>query len=119
MSQPDCLFCKIVAGEIPATVVHTTERTLAFRDINPQADTHVLVVPKQHHEDAAALAAADPQLLADVLIAGADVAKAEGIDESGYRLVFNTGPDAGRTVFHAHLHVLGGEQLGLFGRPGR
>jgi histidine triad (HIT) family protein len=113
----DCLFCKIIAGDIPATVVHDGERVLAFRDINPQARVHVLVVPKQHHEDAAALAAADPQLVADVITAGAEVAKAEGVADSGYRLVFNTGDDAGRTVFHAHLHVLGGEQLGLFGRP--
>jgi len=113
----DCLFCKIVAGDIPATVVHDGERTFAFRDINPQARVHVLVVPKQHHEDAAALAAADTQLLADVITTGAEVAKAEGIADSGYRFVLNTGEDAGRTVFHAHLHVLGGEQLGLFGRP--
>ncbi len=113
----DCLFCKIVAGEIPGTTVHETETTLAVRDINPQARTHVLVVPKAHHEDAVQLAAADPQLLADVLATGAAVAKAEGIDVSGYRFVFNTGEDAGRTVFHAHLHVLGGEALGHFGRP--
>jgi histidine triad (HIT) family protein len=113
----DCLFCKIVAGDIPATVVHDGERTFAFRDITPQARVHVLVVPKQHHEDAAALAAADPALLAEVISTGAEVAKAEGIADSGYRLVFNTGADAGRTVFHAHLHVLGGEQLGHFGRP--
>jgi histidine triad (HIT) family protein len=112
----DCLFCKIVAGEIPATVVHRTPRTLAFRDINPQAGTHVLVVPTDHHEDALALATEAPDLLAEVIVAGGEVAKAEGITESGYRFVFNTGPDAGRTVFHAHLHVLGGEQLGFFGR---
>lgn len=114
----DCLFCKIVAGEIPATVVHRTERTLAFRDIGPQAATHVLVVPVDHHEDAVSLATEAPDVLAEVLVAGAEVAKIEGITESGYRFVFNTGPDAGRTVFHAHLHVLGGEQLGLFGRLG-
>ncbi|RZS29619.1 histidine triad (HIT) family protein [Herbihabitans rhizosphaerae] len=113
----DCLFCKIVAGEIPATVVHETEKTFAFRDIKPQAAKHVLVVPREHHEDAISLAAADPQLLADLTTAGAEVAKVEGIDESGYRLVFNIGEDSGRTVFHVHLHVLGGEQLGLFGRP--
>lgn len=113
----DCLFCRIVAGQIPATVVHRTERTLAFRDINPQAATHVLVVPTEHHEDALRLATDAPDVLAEVLAAGADVAKSEGITDSGYRFVFNTGPDAGRTVFHAHLHVLGGEQLGLFGRP--
>ncbi|OLF08306.1 histidine triad nucleotide-binding protein [Actinophytocola xinjiangensis] len=113
----DCLFCKIVAGDIPATTVHETGTTLAFRDINPQAKVHVLVVPKAHHEDAAALGVADPQLLADVVATAAKVARLEGMDEAGYRLVFNTGEHAGRTVFHAHLHVLGGEQLGLFGRP--
>jgi histidine triad (HIT) family protein len=90
---------------------------VAFRDINAQAATHVLVVPTDHHEDALSLASSAPDVLAEVLMAGAEVAKAEGIAESGYRMVFNTGPDAGRTVFHAHLHVLGGEQLGLFGRP--
>lgn len=119
MTEQDCLFCKIVAGEIPATVVTRTDRTVAFRDINPQAATHVLVIPAEHHEDATALAEADPALLAEVITTGAQVAELEGIAESGYRLVFNTGPDAGRTVFHAHLHVLGGEQLGLFGRVGR
>ncbi|HEY2693919.1 MAG TPA: histidine triad nucleotide-binding protein [Pseudonocardiaceae bacterium] len=118
MTEQDCLFCKIVAGEIPATVVTRTDRTVAFRDINPQAVTHVLVIPTEHHEDAKALAEADPVLLAEMITTGAQVAELEGIAESGYRLVFNTGPDAGRTVFHAHLHVLGGEQLGLFGRVG-
>ncbi|MPZ80861.1 MAG: HIT domain-containing protein [Actinophytocola sp.] len=113
----DCLFCEIVAGDIPATKVHETGTTFAFRDINPQAKVHVLVVPKTHHEDAAELAAADPRLLADVIAAGAAVAKAEGMDGSGFRFVLNTGEDAGRTVFHAHLHVLGGEPLGTFGRP--
>jgi histidine triad (HIT) family protein len=112
----DCLFCKIVAGEIPATVVHRTARTLAVRDINPQARSHVLVLPVDHYEDALALASSAPDVLAEVVAAGAEVARVEGIAESGYRLVFNTGEDAGRTVFHAHLHVLGGERLGLFGR---
>jgi histidine triad (HIT) family protein len=121
MSTPeaDCLFCKIVIGDIPSDAVFETDSTYAFKDINPQANTHVLVVPRQHYEDAETLAAADPELLAEVITAGVDVARQEGIDESGFRLVFNTGPDAGRTVFHAHLHVLGGEQLGLFGRPNR
>jgi histidine triad (HIT) family protein len=112
----DCLFCKIVAGEIPATVVHRTAGTLAVRDINPQAKVHVLVLPVEHHEDALALATSAPSVLAEMVAAGAAVAGLSGIAESGYRLVFNTGEDAGRTVFHAHLHVLGGEQLGLFGR---
>ena len=116
MTVDGCLFCGIVAGEIPADVVHRTSRTLAIRDINPQAKTHVLVLPVDHYEDALSLATSAPDVLAEVLAAGAAVAAAEGIFESGYRFVFNTGPDAGRTVFHAHLHVLGGEQLGLFGR---
>jgi histidine triad (HIT) family protein len=117
MPSNDCLFCKIVAGEIPSTVVLETETTFAFRDINPQAAVHVLVVPRTHYEDAEALAKA-PQELADVISTGVAVAKQEGIEQSGYRLVLNTGEDAGRTVFHAHLHVLGGEQLGFFGRWG-
>jgi histidine triad (HIT) family protein len=117
ISVADCLFCKIVAGDVPADVVYRSERVLAFRDINPQAKTHVLVVPLDHYEDAVTLGAEAPSLLADVVVAAGEVAKAEGTTESGYRLVFNTGPDAGRTVFHAHLHVVGGEPLGLsFGR---
>jgi len=106
----DCLFCRIVAGEIPATVVHETDEVLAFRDISPQAPTHVVVVPKQHHENAAALAAADEALAGRLLAAGAAVAEAEGLEE-GYRFVLNTGADGGQTVFHVHLHVLGGRSL--------
>ncbi|MBO3750324.1 histidine triad nucleotide-binding protein [Streptosporangiaceae bacterium NEAU-GS5] len=107
----DCLFCKIVAKEIPATVVLETERALAFRDVNPQAPTHVLVIPKEHHRDAAALAAADDGLADDVLAACHAVAVQEGVADTGYRVVFNTGPGAGQTVFHVHAHVLGGRGL--------
>jgi histidine triad (HIT) family protein len=107
----DCLFCSFVSGAITPDVVHETPTTLAFRDINPQAPTHVLVVPKEHHPDAASLAAAAPDVLADVVSAGAAVAAQEGLD-NGYRLVFNTGADAGQTVFHVHLHLLGGRSLG-------
>ncbi|MGW7263618.1 histidine triad nucleotide-binding protein [Streptomyces sp. NPDC054842] len=107
--QDDCLFCKIVAGQIPATVVRETETTFAFRDINPQAPTHVLVIPRAHHADAAALAAAEPALAADVLREAGEIAAQEGLDS--YRLVFNTGSGAGQTVFHAHAHVLGGRGL--------
>ncbi|MEV7175910.1 MULTISPECIES: histidine triad nucleotide-binding protein [Streptomycetaceae] len=110
-AQPDCLFCKIVAGEIPATVVRETERTVAFRDINPQAPTHVLVIPKVHYPNAAALAAAEPEITAQLLTEAARVAEDEEIDGHGYRMIFNTGAGAGQTVFHAHLHVLGGVQL--------
>ncbi len=105
----DCLFCKIVAGDIPAEIVHSTERTVAFRDIAAQAPLHVLVVPKGHYADAAALAAGDPVASAELVSTAAAVAAAEG--HSDYRLVFNTGAGAGQTVFHTHLHVLAGRPL--------
>lgn len=111
----DCLFCRMVAGEVPADVVHQTDRVLAFRDINPQAPTHVLVIPKEHHPTAVELAAADPDLLAQVVSAAHDVARQEGLvtdgSEPGYRLVTNTGPQAGQSVFHVHFHVLGGRRM--------
>jgi histidine triad (HIT) family protein len=107
----DCLFCRIVAGEIPATVVHEDDAVLAFRDIHPQAPTHVVVIPKSHHADVAALAAADPGLTSRVVAAAAEVARLEGL-ENGFRVVLNTGADGGQTVFHVHAHVLGGRGLG-------
>jgi histidine triad (HIT) family protein len=107
----DCLFCKIVSGEVPAKIVRETDRTLAFRDINPQAPTHVLVVTKDHHENVGALAAADEGVLAELLREAHQVAAGEGIADSGYRVVFNTGAQAGQTVFHVHAHVLGGRGL--------
>jgi histidine triad (HIT) family protein len=105
------LFCAIVAEEIPATTVLETDRILAFRDINPQAPTHILVIPKAHHPDVAALAAADAVLLGEVVNAAQQVAAAEGVAEAGYRVVFNTGVQAGQTVPHVHGHVLGGRSL--------
>ena len=105
----NCLFCKIVAGDVPAEVVHVTERTVAFRDINAQAPTHVLVVPREHHATAAELASADPQASAELISAAAAVATAEGHDD--YRLVYNTGAGVGQTVFHTHLHVLAGRPM--------
>jgi histidine triad (HIT) family protein len=104
----ECLFCAIVAGEIPATTVLETDRILAFRDINPQAPTHVLVISKAHYPDVAALAAADAALLGEVINAAQQVVAAEGVDETGYRIVFNTGAQAGQTVSHVHGHILGG-----------
>lgn len=106
------LFERIMAGEVPADVVHETERTIAIRDINPQAPTHVLVVPRKRYRNAAELAAADPKLLAELIEVAAGIAEREGIAESGYRLLFNTNADAGQTIFHVHLHLLGGEPLG-------
>lgn len=107
--QPDCVFCKIVAGEIPATVVRKTERTLAFRDIAPKAPVHVLVIPHVHYPNAAALADAEPGIAAELLAEAGAVAADEGIED--YRLIFNTGAGAGQTVFHAHVHVLGGTSM--------
>jgi histidine triad (HIT) family protein len=108
---PDCLFCKIVAGDVPAERVAESGRTVAFRDINPQAPTHVLVIPKDHHADLAALASSDAELLAEVALEAQRVAAAEGLEGSGYRVVFNTGPEAGQTVFHVHAHMLGGRRM--------
>jgi histidine triad (HIT) family protein len=110
--QSSCLFCKIVSGDVPATNVLETERVIAFRDINPQAPTHVLLVPKAHHPDVRALAAADPDVLAELVLQAAEIAKQEGIDDRGYRIVVNTGPEAGQTVAHVHFHLLGGRGLG-------
>ncbi|MEZ5097474.1 MAG: HIT domain-containing protein [Nocardioides sp.] len=111
MSTPtraaDCLFCKIVAEEISADVVHRTDRVLAFRDIAPQAPTHVLVIPLDHYENAAATAAADAATVAELVAAAATVADADGLD-GHYRLVLNTGTGVGQSVFHTHLHLLGG-----------
>ena len=107
----ECLFCAIVAGDIPSTQVLQTDRILAFRDINPQAPTHVLIIPKAHYPDVAALAAADAALLGEVIEAAQRVAAAEGVAEAGYRIVFNTGVQAGQTVPHVHGHVLGGRSL--------
>ncbi len=112
MTTTDCLFCKIVAGDIPATKVHETETTLAFRDIGPKAAIHVLVIPKAHHSDVAALATADPALAGELLAAAAAVAEGEGLLDNGFRVIFNTGRYGGQEVFHVHAHVLGGEPLG-------
>jgi histidine triad (HIT) family protein len=105
----DCLFCAMVAGDITPDVVHETATTLAFRDIDPQAPTHVLVVPRDHFANAAELASGDPQASAELVTAAAAVATAEGHDD--YRLVFNTGAGAGQSVFHTHLHLLAGRSM--------
>ncbi len=107
----DCLFCRIVAGEIPADVVHETETTLAFRDINPQAPTHILVIPRTHQPNVATLAGNEPDVLVDLVAAVADIAEQEGLGK-GYRLVFNTGRQAYQSVFHVHAHLLGGRDMG-------
>jgi histidine triad (HIT) family protein len=112
MNDADCIFCKIAAGEISSTKVAETERVLAFRDLYPKAPTHVLVIPKDHHANTAELAAADPALAGEVLAVAAEVAAAEGVADSGWRLIANSGPDSGQDVFHVHFHVVGGKPLG-------
>lgn len=105
-----CLFCRIVAGEIPATRVAETAECIAFRDINPQAPVHVLVIPREHV--ASLDGASEPAMIGRMALLAARIARDEGVAESGYRTVFNTNADAGQTVFHLHLHLLGGRQLG-------
>jgi histidine triad (HIT) family protein len=105
------LFCEIAAGDIPATIVSTNSRTIAFRDVNPQAPVHVLIIPRDHHANLAELGAAGDDLLADLVAHARQVAIAEGVADTGYRVVFNTGPQAGQTVDHVHAHVLGGRPM--------
>jgi len=106
----DCLFCKIVAGEIPSDQVHADEEVIAFRDIAPRAPTHVLVIPRRHIPDAHALTDADGDILAKLFSVVRKVADEAGLSE-GYRVVTNVGPEAGQTVFHLHLHLLGGRAM--------
>jgi histidine triad (HIT) family protein len=108
-SPPDCLFCQVVAGEVPAVILHADDTTVAFRDIAPQAPLHLLVIPRRHFDNVAEVATGEPGTVADLIATADRVATAEGLDT--YRLVFNTGADAHQTVFHAHLHVLGGRLM--------
>ena len=105
----NCLFCKIVRGEIPADKLYEDDDLLAFRDIAPQAPVHFLVIPKKHINGPSAIAATDEQLMGKLMRKGAEIAKAEGIDH--FRVVFNNGEQAGQTVFHVHMHILGGRDL--------
>src|SRR4051812_27907403 len=107
----DCLFCKIINRDIKAAIVYEDDQVLAFNDINPQAPTHVLVIPKRHIESLSELKAADDQLVGELVRRAAAIARERGIAASGFRTVFNTNRDAGQTVFHIHLHLLGGRSL--------
>ena len=111
MSETDCLFCKIAAGEIPADIVHESEDTVAFRDINPQAPTHVLVIPKRHISTVNELQPADAELVGKLFLAAQQIAADEGIADAGFRSIMNCNRAAGQTVFHIHLHVIGGRDL--------
>lgn len=111
MSEPDCLFCKFISGNIPANIVYETEQVLAFRDINPQAPTHVLIVPRRHIATINDLEDSDAELVGALFTAARDIAKQEKIDEQGYRVTMNCNRGAGQSVFHLHLHLLGGRSF--------
>lgn len=106
-----CLFCRIAAGEIPAQMVYEGDEIVAFRDINPQAPTHILVIPRRHIASVNDMQPGDAELVGGLYLVARELAREEGIAEKGYRLVMNTGPGAGQTVHHIHLHLLGGRPL--------
>jgi histidine triad (HIT) family protein len=108
----DCLFCKILAGEIPADIVFESDSAIGFRDINPQAPTHVLIIPRRHISTINDLAEGDRELVGELYLAAKQVASDEGLSEPGYRVVMNCNEGAGQSVFHIHLHLLGGRGLG-------
>jgi histidine triad (HIT) family protein len=108
----DCLFCKIAAADVPAEIVKESDRWVAFRDINPQAPTHILVIPRRHIPTLNEMDADDADLLGELLLATKEIAADEGIAESGYRAVLNCNAGAGQSVFHVHLHLLGGREMG-------
>ncbi len=107
----DCLFCKIIAGEIPSTKVYENDKVYAFRDINPEAPVHVLIIPKTHIPSANELTEENAEVIKDVFLAAKEIAESEGIAEGGYRIVNNCGEDGGQTVKHLHFHMLGGRSL--------
>ena len=111
MTNGSCIFCKIAAREIPADIVRESERLIAFRDTNAQAPTHILIIPKEHVPSIVEIEERHGDMLADVAQAATQLAHAEGIGESGWRLVTNVGPDAGQSVFHLHFHLLGGRPM--------
>jgi histidine triad (HIT) family protein len=112
VSSSSCLFCRIVAREAPAEILHETETVLAFRDIRPGAPTHLLIIPKEHVRDVRDLEDRHAGMVLDLFQAAAHLAKTERVDESGWRLVSNVGPDARQSVFHMHIHLLGGRAMG-------
>ncbi len=112
MAHDDCLFCKILAGDIPADVIYESDSAIAFRDINPQAPTHVLIIPRKHIATINDIGADDEAIVGSLFSAAREIAQQEGLSEPGYRAVMNCNEAAGQTVFHIHLHLLGGRELG-------
>jgi len=111
MTSQDCLFCRIVDGDIPADVIYQSDVAIAFRDINPQAPTHVLIIPRRHVSTINDLNAGDEELVGNLVLAAKEIARQEGLAENGYRVVMNCGEEAGQSVFHIHLHLLGGRLM--------
>lgn len=107
----DCIFCKIISGDIPGTIVFRDEQATAFRDINPVAPTHILIVPNRHIESVGTMETADEPLMGYLFNVARQLAEKEGIATTGYRLITNTGPDGGQTVFHLHVHLIGGQRM--------
>lgn len=108
----DCIFCKIVAGEIPGNIIHQNDEVLAFHDVNPVAPSHVLIIPRKHISSMNEANDADRQVLGELMLRAKAIANELGINESGYRMVVNTGRGVGQTVFHIHLHLMGGRAMG-------
>lgn len=106
-----CIFCKIISGEIPGTIVFRDDQATAFRDINPVAPTHILILPNRHIESVSTLDIEDEQLMGHLFTVARQLAEKEGIDQGGYRLISNTGADGGQTVFHLHVHLIGGQKM--------
>lgn len=111
MSEQDCLFCKVLNGDIPADIIYESDSAIAFRDINPQAPTHVLVIPRKHVATINDLDEENQGIVGSLYLAAKDIARAEGLSDEGYRVVMNCNEGAGQSVFHIHLHVLGGRAL--------
>lgn len=112
MSDTSCIFCRIARREVPADILRESDRVVAFRDLDPKAPTHILLIPKEHITSVADVEDGHGALLADIAQAAAHLARTEGIDQTGWRLLTNVGPDAGQSVFHLHFHLLGGRALG-------
>jgi histidine triad (HIT) family protein len=112
LSDPNCLFCRIAAEEIPADIVRATSDAVAFRDIHPQAPTHILIIPRRHIPSVRELEGTDAEAVGKLFLMAKELAQEEGLAEGGYRMVVNAGADAGQTVFHIHLHLLGGRVMG-------
>jgi histidine triad (HIT) family protein len=111
LGDSECIFCRIAAGSVPAAIVHETEHTIAFRDLDPRAPVHVLVIPRRHIASVTEVEPSDAQVMGELFVAARAIAETEGVAQTGFRMVLNAGADGGQSVGHVHLHVLGGRRL--------